>query len=271
MRNLTRFAMLLSLVAFQTSSARGQNVANCNAAGTICFIGENVVLQLPFVAIAGDVIIPEPNSNGVSDVFRILNNVVDTGLGTGLGNQAVLFSKDDSMPLPTTFSANAATMKESATGPTAFLGNGTTYTLETEASPVLTKAFTDAQIQLFGLNSTTLSFTLTNPAANTAPLTGIAFTDTLPAGLIVSTPNGLTGSCGGTISAVAGSSSISLTGGTVAVGASCTFSVSVTGIAIGVQTNTTSTVTSNEAAPGPPATASTSVDDLFFIWFFSET
>ena len=90
MRNLTRFAMLLSLVAFQTSSARGQNVANCNASFTICFIGENVVLQLPFVGIAGDVIIPDPNSNVVSDVYRIINNLVDTGGGTGLGNQAVL-------------------------------------------------------------------------------------------------------------------------------------------------------------------------------------
>jgi hypothetical protein len=36
-----------------------------------------------------------------------------------------------------------------------------------------------------------------------------------------------------------------------------------------VQTNTTSTLTSNEAPPGAPATASTSVDDMYFLWFFA--
>jgi hypothetical protein len=272
MRNLTRFAMLLSLVAFQTSTARGQNVANCNASFTICFIGENVVLQLPFVAIAGDVIIPEPNSSVVSDVYRITNNLLDTGLGTGLGNQAVLFSRDNSMPLPppSTYSANAATMKEAASGPTLYLGNGTTYTLDPEASPVLTKAFADAQIQLLGLDTTTLSFTLTNPAVNPTSLTNLSFTDTLPAGLIISTPNNLTGSCGGgSIVATAGLSSISLSGATLAPGASCTFSLNVSGIAIGLQTNTTSAVTSTQAPPAAPATASISVDFLFLYWFFA--
>jgi hypothetical protein len=134
--------------------------------------------------------------------------------------------------------------------------------------PTLTKAFADSEIQLLGLNSTALSFTLTNP--NAAPLTGLAFTDTLPSGLIISTPNGLTGSCdAGTITATAGSNSISLSGAMLAAGASCTFSVNVTGIAIGVQTNTTSTLTSNDAPPGGPATATTSVDFLYFYWFFA--
>jgi hypothetical protein len=150
-------------------------------------------------------------------------------------------------------------------GPTTTTSN--TATLIVLAPPTITKAFADSEIQLFGPNSTALSFTLTNP--NAAPLTGLAFSDSLPSGLIVSTPNGLTGSCGGTITATAGSNSISLSGATLAAGASCTFSVNVTGVAIGVQTNITSTVTSNEAPPGAPATASTSVDDLFFFWFFA--
>jgi hypothetical protein len=148
-------------------------------------------------------------------------------------------------------------------------GNSATDLLIVVASrpPTITKAFADSQIQLFGLNSTALSFTLTNP--NPIALTGLAFTDTLPSGLIVSTPNGLTGSCGGMITATDGSNSISLSGATLAAGASCTFSVNVTGTAIGVQTNTTSTVTSNEAPPGTAATSSISVDFLFFYWFFA--
>jgi hypothetical protein len=143
-----------------------------------------------------------------------------------------------------------------------------TITVSGPKPPTLTKAFADSEIQLFGpSNSTTLSFTLTNPNTVTT-LTGLAFTDTLPSGLVVATTYSI-GSCGGgTITATAGANIISLSGATLATGASCTFSVNVTGTAIGVQTNTTSTVTSNEGPPGAPATASTSVDDLFFLWFF---
>jgi hypothetical protein len=91
-------------------------------------------------------------------------------------------------------------------------------------------------------------------------LTGIGFSDTLPAGLILSTPNGLAGSCGGgTITATAGSNSISLTGATLGAGGSCTFSVNVTAISAGLQTNTTSAVTSIEGGNGLAATATIAV------------
>jgi hypothetical protein len=149
-------------------------------------------------------------------------------------------------------------------------GTGTTSVTDTATvsggmPPTLTKSFADSEIQLF--NNTALSFTLTNP--NTFPLTGLAFTDTLPPGLVVATTYTI-GTCGGgTITAIGGTNTISLSGATLAASATCTFSVRVTGTAIGVLTNTTSTVTSNEAAPGTPATATISVDYLFFFWFFA--
>src|SRR5262249_58027863 len=78
------------------------------------------------------------------------------------------------------------------------------------SSPTITKAFGAASIPLNG--TTSLSFTITNPNPSTS-LTGVAFTDTLPAGLVVATPNGLMGTCDSrTITATAGSGRILLTG-----------------------------------------------------------
>jgi hypothetical protein len=132
--------------------------------------------------------------------------------------------------------------------------------------PILTKTFAVGSI---GVGDTTaLTFSLTSP--NT-PLTGLGFTDTLPSGLQVAAPNGLTGSCGGgTTTATAGSNSISVSGTTLGSGASCTFSVNVTAITEGTQNNTTSTVTDNEGLTGAPASASLEVisSSLFFLWFF---
>jgi hypothetical protein len=106
------------------------SLANCNANFTVCEIPENSPLQLPFVAIAGDVVLTDPGSSAVSDVFRIFNNVVNTGKGTGLGDLAFLYSSDDTtLPSPSTYSANAVFITENPSGVTSFLGNGTDYLL----------------------------------------------------------------------------------------------------------------------------------------------
>ncbi len=127
-----------------------------------------------------------------------------------------------------------------------------TATLLVLAPPTLTKTFGAANVNING--TTSLTFTVTNPNAGTA-ITGVAFTDTLPAGLAIDIPNGLTSNCGGTLAAVGGTNAISLTGGSLAAGASCTFSVNVFGLANGTQVNTTSTITSTNAGTGLAATA----------------
>ena len=122
-----------------------------------------------------------------------------------------------------------------------------------KSPPTITKAYGAASVPLNG--ATSLTFTLTNPNSG-ASLSGIGFTDTLPAGQSVATPSGLMGSCGGgAIAAVAGSSGVSLSGASLAVSASCSFAVNVVGTASGAQTNTTSAVTSMEAGSGETASA----------------
>jgi hypothetical protein len=125
------------------------------------------------------------------------------------------------------------------------------------APPTISKSFAPAAIAPNGIS--VLTFTITNPAANTVAETGVAFTDTLPTSVVVATPNGLTGSCGGTVTAIAGSGTISLTGGSIAVASSCTFSVNVTSSVVGNNTNTTGAVSSTNGGTGNTASANLTV------------
>jgi uncharacterized repeat protein (TIGR01451 family) len=102
----------------------------------------------------------------------------------------------------------------------------------TALTPTLTKSFSPGTFLTGG--SSTLTFTITNPATNN-PAQTFSFTDTLPSGLRVAATPGLASTCtGGTITAAAGSSSVAVSG--TSVGAStgsattCTISVSVTNV-----------------------------------------
>jgi uncharacterized repeat protein (TIGR01451 family) len=134
-------------------------------------------------------------------------------------------------------------------------GNTASANLSVAGPPTIQKTFL-VSAQAINIPST-LSFTITNPNGSMA-LTGVAMSDTLPAGLVVSTPNGMFGSCGaGTITATAGSSTISLTGGTLAAGGNCQFATSVTGTTAGVKSNTTGPVSATESGPGGTSNTAT--------------
>jgi len=114
-------------------SGQAATIATCSAA-FVCQIPENTFLQFPAAfgfAISGDVVLLEADHVTVSDVFRIYNDVVNTGNGTGLGTTAFLFSSDDSTPLPapSTYSANVTRIQESPSGYTIYAANGDTYIL----------------------------------------------------------------------------------------------------------------------------------------------
>jgi hypothetical protein len=115
--------------------------------------------------------------------------------------------------------------------------------------PTLTSSFTPTSIAAG--DTTALSFTITNPNAS-GSLNAIAFTDTLPAGLVVDNPNGTNGTCGSAsvLTAAPGSGTITLTGGKLAAGASCTISADVTSNTAGTYTNSTGPASSTEGGAG---------------------
>jgi hypothetical protein len=142
-------------------------------------------------------------------------------------------------------------------------GNTSSATVYVASPPSLSKVF--GEVSIGAGSSTTLSFTLMNPN-HTVTLDALQFSDTLPAGLVISTPSVITGSCGGgTIIAPAGNNLITVGSATLAPQASCAFSVNVTadGTVMGYLTNTTSTVTSTEALPGAAASATIFVGNPF--------
>jgi uncharacterized repeat protein (TIGR01451 family)/fimbrial isopeptide formation D2 family protein len=142
-----------------------------------------------------------------------------------------------------------------AAGAGRLTGNTALATITVLAPPGLTKVFTPPSI--FVGETATLTFVVSNP--NTAGITGVAFVDTLPAGLVVVGP--LNTSCGFTLVATTGSNTISLSNGTIPAGGSCLTQITVasTGTIIGTLVNTTSTVSSTNAGVGAAATATLDV------------
>ncbi|MEX2273556.1 MAG: ice-binding family protein [Vicinamibacterales bacterium] len=116
--------------------------------------------------------------------------------------------------------------------------------------PTVSKAFLPTSIAPGGVSR--LTVTLNNPNASVISLVA-AFTDTLPAGVLVApTPNTAT-TCGGAAAATAGGSTVTLATGSTIPAGSCTIAVDVTAAAAGTYVNTISagalqTNTGNNAA-----------------------
>lgn len=138
---------------------------------------------------------------------------------------------------------------------------GTFKSSNTTSPPVLSEAFSNVSGSIQGVSyiyaggTATVSFTVTNPNA-AASLSGINFSDTLPAGMVLANPVSSAGSCpAGTVAATAGGSTVSLSGAALPAAGSCTFSVNVTSATVGAEVNTTGNVTSVEGGNGGTATA----------------
>ncbi len=136
-------------------------------------------------------------------------------------------------------------------------GNTATDTLTVIAPPLISKSFTPPSIIRGGIS--TLTFTVTNPPENTVALTGVAFTDNLPAGMkVASSPNvGLSAECGAaTFAPTADSTTLTFSGGVIPVSpAVCTASVDITVTNGGTYPNTSEMITSTNGGTGGTANA----------------
>jgi uncharacterized repeat protein (TIGR01451 family) len=204
----------LTGVAFNDTLPAGLSVPNASASvcgGTVTLSGGNNI------ALVGGTIAP-----GTSCIFTVTvtGNVVGSYL-----NLAILTSTNG--------------------GP----GVSSVAPLTVTGAPTFAMTFIPASITLG--STTGIQYTITNPGTNTASLTGVAFNNTLPAGLSV--PNASASVCGGTVT-LSGGNNISITGATITPGTSCIFTVTVTGNVVGTYLNST-TLTSTNGGPAVPATA----------------
>ncbi|MCA1610500.1 MAG: hypothetical protein LC780_06495, partial [Acidobacteria bacterium] len=118
--------------------------------------------------------------------------------------------------------------------------------------PTLVKAFVPNPVAVGA--ASVLTFTVTNPNAAVG-LTGLSFTDSLPAGLTA--PDGTTAACGGSL-VITGGNLLTFTGGTRLAGASCAIPVTVTATTAGPHVNVSGFVSSTEGGTNAGASGSAS-------------
>ena len=126
--------------------------------------------------------------------------------------------------------------------------------------PNLTKAFATNPVGVG--QSSALIFTITNSLNNPAQ-SGLGFTDTLPANMVIATPAGVVNACGGSATATANTGIITLTGGSLASSAaSCTLTVQVKGNLPGNYLNSTANGNISALVGGLTATGLTATLDV---------
>jgi len=202
----------------------------------------------------------DANGNATIGGITLSTENGDSGAVSFTGNGR--YDSNGALDFPTSCVGCSAVTNEFVAG---------TFEYEVCEAPTLTKSFGAPNGSILAGQTSTLTFVLTSP---NCPLTNLSFSDTLPSAMVVSTPNGLTGSCGGgTITAVPASHSISLSGAEVdgfpASSASCTFTVNVTSATGGTMSNATTLVTDDQGLTGTAATASVYVYNWNYWWFFA--
>jgi uncharacterized repeat protein (TIGR01451 family) len=115
------------------------------------------------------------------------------------------------------------------------------------AAASITALLPPSMTKLFSPNPTlvnvysTLTFTIVNPNPNNT-LAGVAFSDAYPLNVVNLNPSVTSNTCGGSVSAPDGGTTVALSGGTLAAGGSCTVTVRVVSAIAGNYPNTSGNV-----------------------------
>jgi len=272
--NPSNTATLQVVLAPTVNKAFGAASIPLNGTTSLTFNIANPNTSIPLVGIALSDTLPSglvvATPNGLTGSCVASSSITATAGSNSISLSALNLAATGSCSFAVNVKGTSGGTKNNTTGPitgTFDDGSGTfvpisggtaSASIAVVLPPSIAKAFNPAVIAPNG--TSTLTFTITNPEANTVAEAGVAFTDTLPANVVVATPNGATGNCnGGTLTAVAGSGSISLTGGTIPVAGSCGISVNVTSSVAGTYTNTTGAVSSTNGGTGNTASATLTV------------
>jgi uncharacterized repeat protein (TIGR01451 family) len=200
------------------------NSANLVAATNVTFLD-----MLP----AGVVVAAAPNA-----ATTCTGGTVTASPGAGsFGYSGGTVSGGASCTVSVDVAAAAAGSYENSVTVSSSLGSSSpaSDTLTVSGAPLVVKAFSPAEI---GLGETTTVVITIDNTAGALPVSGLSFTDTLPAGMTVADPANASTTCtGGTVTAVPGAGSFEFAGGSVAAGGSCTVMVDVTADELGPAEN----------------------------------
>lgn len=125
------------------------------------------------------------------------------------------------------------------------------------AQPSFSKVFLPDTIGPGG--TSTLRFEITNNGET--PASDLAFTDTLPASLVIASPANTATTCAGTLAAPSGGTTITFSDGAVAIFSSCFVSVDVTGATPGAHMNVSGPLTSSAGNSGSASATLTVATD----------
>ncbi len=236
-----------STMTITITNPAGNTVALSGVAVTDTFpAGMTMATPLSFSSTCGGTITPLPAAGNNS--FGLSNGTINVG-----GSCTITVAVTSSTPGD---SVNTTSNVSSTNGGT---GTNASATLTVATPPSVTKSFLPTSIASGG--TSTMTITITNPAANAFGLTGVALSDTFPAGMVMAAAPNFNSTCGGTITPLpaAGNNSFALTNGTIAQNGSCTITVDVTSTTAGDNVNTTSAVSTTNAGSGSTATATLNV------------